>query len=134
MSLFHPTFSSTWQRLLQEIVTNVLLLTSRPLLVQVIYDQLVKPHNAITNYHTDKSGITEALLRDVDVTLPDVQAKFLELVPAEAILVGHALENDLKALKVVHMRCIDTGALFPHPRVSPTMLHWQTLKLALLQS
>ena len=87
----------------------------------MLYDQLVKPSNPITNYHTDKSGITEDLLRDVNTTLPEVQAKFLELVPAEAILVGHALENDLKALKVVHMRCIDTGALYPHPKVSPRL-------------
>lgn len=88
----------------------------------MIYDQLVKPSNPITNYHTDKSGITEALLKDVATTLPDVQARFLELVPAEAILVGHALENDLKALKVVHMRCIDTGALYPHPKVISNLI------------
>lgn len=89
---------------------------------QVIYDQLVKPSNSITNYHTDKSGITEALLQDVTTTLLDVQRRFVEVVPAEAILVGHALENDLKALKVVHMRCIDTGALYPHPKASSTLL------------
>lgn len=85
--------------------------------MQVIYDALVRPKNPITNYHTDKSGITEELLEHVTTRLQDVQAKFVELVPAEAILVGHALENDLKALRVVHMKCIDTGALFPHPKV-----------------
>ena len=31
--------------------------------------------------------------------------------------VGHALENDLAALRVLHSRCIDTAALFPHPKV-----------------
>lgn len=30
--------------------------------------------------------------------------------------VGHALENDLAALRVLHSRCIDTAALFPHPK------------------
>lgn len=32
--------------------------------------------------------------------------------------VGHALENDLAALRVLHARCIDTAALYPHPKVS----------------
>jgi RNA exonuclease 1 len=82
-----------------------------------VYDQLVRPSNRITNYLTDKSGITEELLRDVTTSLAEVQTSFLQLVTAETILVGHALENDLRALKVVHMRCIDTGALFPHPKV-----------------
>lgn len=31
--------------------------------------------------------------------------------------VGHALENDLAALRVLHSRCIDTAALYPHPKV-----------------
>lgn len=92
------------------------------LVLQVLYDQLVLPWNEITNYHTDKSGISAATLAGVTTRLEEVQKRFLELVPAEAILVGHALENDLKALKVVHMRCIDTGALFPHPKVTQISL------------
>lgn len=35
------------------------------------------------------------------------------------VQVGHALENDLAALRLVHTRVIDTGHLFPHPRVCP---------------
>jgi RNA exonuclease 1 len=33
--------------------------------------------------------------------------------------VGHSLENDLRALKLVHERCVDTALLFPHPRGLP---------------
>ena len=29
------------------------------------------------------------------------------------LLVGHALENDLKALSIIHYRCFDTAILFP---------------------
>ena len=35
------------------------------------------------------------------------------------MLVGHSLENDLKALKIVHERVVDTSVLFPHPRGYP---------------
>ncbi len=38
----------------------------------VLLDTLVKPRNAITNYQTQYSGITEEMLRDVTVTLEQV--------------------------------------------------------------
>lgn len=78
---------------------------------------LVLPDEPITDYHTDKSGITAETLKGCTNKLHDAQQKFLELVEEDMILVGHALENDLKALKIVHSNCIDTGALFPHPKV-----------------
>ena len=62
----------------------------------VIYDKLVRPAEAITNYNTAHSGITEAQMRGVTTTLEDVQRELLELVACETILIGHSLENDLK--------------------------------------
>ena len=46
-----------------------------------------------------------------------MQARFLEHVAAETLLVGHALENDLRVLKVTHGRVLDTAIMFPHPKV-----------------
>ena len=37
-------------------------------------------------------------------------------VPAQALLVGHALDNDLAALKLHHRRLLDTSALYEHPK------------------
>lgn len=38
---------------------------------------------------------------------------------SEAILVGHSLENDLRAVRVVHPRVLDTSVSFPHPKGLP---------------
>ena len=48
-----------------------------------------------------------------------LQERFLRLVPAETLLVGHALQNDLAALKLCHANILDTAFLFPHPKVRP---------------
>ena len=46
------------------------------------------------------SGITEEMLENVTTTLPDVQKHLIDLLPSDAVLLGHSLEFDLKALKV----------------------------------
>ena len=85
----------------------------------VIYDKLVMPEEAITDYNTTHSGITAEQMRGVTTTLRDVQRELLELIAAETILVGHSLENDLKRLKMMHANCVDTVALYPHKRGPP---------------
>ena len=35
------------------------------------------------------------------------------------MLVGHSIESDLRALKLVHFRVVDTAALYPHPKGLP---------------
>ena len=46
------------------------------------------------------SGITAEMLENVTTTLADVQKRLIALLPPDAILLGHSLENDLRALKV----------------------------------
>ena len=59
-----------------------------------------------------------------------VQAKLLTLVTSQTILLGHSLEQDLRALKLAHPRCIDTALLYHHPRGRPMKpgLAWLTKK------
>lgn len=53
---------------------------------------------------TQWSGITEELLRPVTKTLADAQSALLGIVDSDTILVGHSLENDLRALRLAHDR------------------------------
>eukprot|EP01063_Lacrimia_lanifica_P022368 TRINITY_DN29998_c0_g1_i1.p1 TRINITY_DN29998_c0_g1~~TRINITY_DN29998_c0_g1_i1.p1 ORF type:complete len:656 (+),score=255.85 TRINITY_DN29998_c0_g1_i1:63-2030(+) len=81
----------------------------------VVWDQLCLPDHPIENYLTEYSGITAATLQDVTTTLKDVQATLLsKFLFQEVVLIGHSLENDLKALKVVHLNVCDTTILYPH--------------------
>ncbi|XP_020297543.1 putative RNA exonuclease NEF-sp isoform X2 [Pseudomyrmex gracilis] len=80
--------------------------------MNIIYDSLVKPVNAITNYLTQYSGITEEILSDVTVTLHDVQQILRKLLPPDAILIGQSLNSDLHILKMMHPYIIDTSVIF----------------------
>ena len=50
--------------------------------------------------HNRYSGITKKILDPVTTTIQDVQRVFKEVIPNDAILVGHSLGTDLRALKV----------------------------------
>ena len=67
----------------------------------VLYDALVKPAAPITDYLTPFSGITAAMLAGVDRTMEEARARVLELIDETTYVVGHSLENDLNALRIV---------------------------------
>ena len=99
---------------------------------KVIYDQLVKPEQPITDYLTRWSGITEESMAQATTTFAEVRDKIHGVLTAKPtpVLVGHSLESDLRALKVSHPRCIDTAVIYHHPRGRPLKpgLAWLTKK------
>ncbi|ORZ41448.1 hypothetical protein BCR44DRAFT_1457030 [Catenaria anguillulae PL171] len=64
---------------------------------KVLLDSLVAPSKPIVDYVTQYSGITPAMLEGVTVTIADVQRH---------------IENDLRALRLVHPWLIDTAICF----------------------
>lgn len=86
---------------------------------KVVYETLVKPLHPIIDYNTRYSGITEDQMLNVKTTLLDVQATLLTMFNSQTILIGHSLESDFKALKLIHECVIDTSVLYPHKMGPP---------------
>jgi len=79
-----------------------------------IYESKVKPLHPILDYKSKYSGITEESLRHCTKRLIDVQLDLLKIFDKDSILIGHSLESDLKALKMVHFNVVDTSIIYPH--------------------
>ena len=67
------------------------------------------------------------LLYSVTTKLRDVQAVLLSKFSSETILIGHSLESDLKVLKLVHDRVVDTSVVYPHKLGPPLKRALRTL-------
>ena len=59
--------------------------------------------------------------------LRDVQAVLLCKFSSETILIGHSLESDLKVLKLVHDKVVDTSVVYPHKLGPPLKRALRTL-------
>lgn len=78
----------------------------------VVYDSLCVPDLPVLDFHTRYSGIDKHSLDGVSTKLADVQRALLSFITPTHVLVGHSLESDLRALKLVHDRVADTSVLF----------------------
>ena len=69
----------------------------------IVYDQLIRPSEKVTDYRTFVSGITAADLENYDIVTDfhTCRTQVLEIVKGK-ILVGHALKNDFSALQIKH--------------------------------
>jgi len=76
--------------------------------LQCVLKSLIKPGVAIGDYLTKFSGVSKSMLVGVETTLSDVAESLRQLLPPDAILVGHQIGCDLSALKLVHPYIIDT--------------------------
>lgn len=85
-----------------------------------VYEALVKPEAEVLDYNTRWSGLTEQTYTQRKTkTLQEVQADLLRMFNRDTILVGHSLESDFKALKLIHPCVVDTSVVFPHKAGPP---------------
>ena len=84
----------------------------------------MQPHLPVSEYRTEIHGIPQQALQQVPFTLRHAQAAMLRLCCDRTIVVGHAVHNDMAALKFAHTRVVDTALLHvlrPRPDATPAL-------------
>ena len=82
-----------------------------------LIDRLVQPPQRVRDWRTQYSGVSpqmvdEATARgDVFSSWRAARDELLKYVDADTIIVGHALHNDLDALRLMHGRVVDSAIL-----------------------
>ncbi|KAH7914206.1 ribonuclease H-like protein [Hygrophoropsis aurantiaca] len=82
-----------------------------------IFDELIRMDEGVEviDYNTRFSGITqEEHDSKASLSLSSIRTSLDAFINSDTIIIGHALENDLKTLRMIHHRCVDTAILFPH--------------------
>lgn len=99
----------------------------------LVYETLVQPNHKVIDYNTRFSGLSEKDLENTRKSICDVRNDLLLFIHAETILIGHGLENDLRALSLLHTNVIDTAVLFPHHHGFPFRRSLKSLTAMYLQ-
>ncbi|GMK55225.1 hypothetical protein CspeluHIS016_0202810 [Cutaneotrichosporon spelunceum] len=86
---------------------------------EAVLDELVRQRHRVLDCNTRFSGVVEKDLESAAMDLDAVRKAACSFIGPQTIVVGHGLENDLRALRLLHDRVIDTAILFPHPNGPP---------------
>jgi RNA exonuclease 1 len=78
---------------------------------EVLIDTLVKPKWPVVDHRTWVNGIEESHLENVEFTIDHAQAFMKALCSLETVIIGHAVHNDLEALKMKHYCVVDSAML-----------------------
>ncbi|VBB27493.1 unnamed protein product [Acanthocheilonema viteae] len=100
---------------------------------KLVMDVTVRPQYQVRDCNTRFSGLTIDQIEGAEFDLEQTQERFFELVNSETILIGHSLESDLKAMRLVHHRVVDTSVVFPHRLGPPYKRALKTIASEILQ-
>ncbi|ODO12042.1 hypothetical protein I350_00826 [Cryptococcus amylolentus CBS 6273] len=87
----------------------------------ILLDELVRQSTDVgdRDVNTRFSGISPGQLDSALMDLPAVRSAACMFIGPETVIVGHGLENDLRALRLLHDKMIDTAIVFPHDKGPP---------------
>lgn len=91
----------------------------------VLFDEMIRCPEGVSmiDLNTQFSGIqAEAYEAEAVFDLDSARKTLAQYIGPHTILIGHGLENDLHALRLLHTNVVDTCQLFPHPRGLPFRL------------
>ncbi|KAI9001042.1 ribonuclease H-like protein [Trametes punicea] len=88
---------------------------------KAVFDEYVRMDEGVEviDFNTRFSGINEENYATAVLPLSAIRKSMDAFINSQTIIIGHALENDLKTLRMVHHRCVDTAVLFPHTAGPP---------------
>ncbi|KAG1048766.1 hypothetical protein G6F43_008865 [Rhizopus delemar] len=95
----------------------------------MLLDELVLPSNMVIDLNTQFSGVKT--LEGVKHDLFSLRKELFKYVDQDTVIVGHGLENDMYALRLIHTKIVDTVALFPHKAGLPYRNSLRTLASAI---
>ncbi|EEB05086.1 exonuclease Rex3 [Schizosaccharomyces japonicus yFS275] len=89
-------------------------------LTDKLLDTFIKPKGEILELNTRFSGIHSAEELETGITMDEMYEELYRIgVNKDTIFIGHGLENDMIAMRLVHERVIDTAILYRHEKGQP---------------
>ncbi|CAI5455552.1 unnamed protein product [Caenorhabditis angaria] len=88
---------------------------------ELVLDVRVNPNVKLLDANTQFSGLTSEDVKSAPDCLKSCRQKLFKLINRNSILVGHSLECDLTALRLSHIRVVDTSILFQTTKHKPSL-------------
>ncbi|EFP03085.1 hypothetical protein CRE_28477 [Caenorhabditis remanei] len=88
---------------------------------ETVIDAILHPRYQVYDCVTKYSGLTPELFLYATETLESVRERIFDVINEESILVGHGLNGDLKALRIIHSNVIDTSILYDNNGKRPSL-------------